>query len=75
MRVCVLELHHPPNFPSILAATPGFQNLRDLSRQTTGLPVLSWSPSWERGVFGWLGDLARDWIHGKQRVAPIDHQH
>ena len=25
-------------------------------------------------VFGWLGDLARDWIHGKQRVSLFYHQ-
>ena len=31
----VQELHHPPNFPSILAATPGSQN-------TTGCTVLPW---------------------------------
>ena len=76
VSLCVHELHHPPNFPWILAATPGFQNLRDLSRQTTGVPVLSWSPFYLFfGVFGWLGDLARDWIHGKQRVSPFYHQH
>ena len=40
----VQKLHHPPNFPWILATTPGFPNLRDLSRQTTGCPVLSWFP-------------------------------
>ena len=40
----VLEFHHPPNFPWILAATPGSQNLRDLSRQITGVPVLLWFP-------------------------------
>ena len=33
-----MEFHHPPNFPCILAATPGFQNLRDLSHRTTGCP-------------------------------------
>ena len=37
----VQELHHPLKFLGILAATPGFQNLRDLSRQTTGFSVLS----------------------------------
>ena len=72
----VLEFHHPPHFHWILAATPGFQNLRDLRRQTTGVDVLSWSPFYLfLGVFGWLGDLARDWIHGKQRVSPFYHQH
>ena len=30
VSLCVQELHHPPNF---LSATPGFQNLRDLSRK------------------------------------------
>ena len=46
VSLCVQELYHPPNFLRILAATPGFQNLTmlDLSRQTTGFPVLSWSP-------------------------------
>ena len=39
----VQELCHPRDFLWILAATPGFQNLRDLSRQTTGGTVLSWS--------------------------------
>ena len=34
----VLEFRHPPIFPWILAATPGFQSLHDLSRQTTGSP-------------------------------------
>ena len=43
VRVCVQEIRHPPNFLSILAATPGCQNstVLDLSRQTTGCPVLS----------------------------------
>ena len=35
----VMEFHHPPNFPSILAAIPESQNRQN----TTGLPVLSWS--------------------------------
>ena len=49
---------------------PGFQNLRDPSQQTTGFTVLSWSPFYLfLGIFGWLGDLARDWIHGKQLVS------
>ena len=26
-------------------------------------------------IFGWLGELARDWIHGRQRVSPFYHQH
>ena len=39
VSLCVQEHHHPPKFPWILAATPG-----DLSRQTTGVTVLSWSP-------------------------------
>ena len=42
-------------------------------RNFTGLTVLN------RGlrfylfleIFGWLGELARDWIHGKQRVSPF----
>ena len=51
----------------------GFQNLRDLNRQTTGFSVLSWSPFFLfLGIFGWLG-LARDWFHGKQRVSPNYH--
>ena len=71
----VLEFHHPPNFRWILAATPGFQNLRDLSRQTTCVSVLSWSPFCFLRICGWLGKLARDWIHGRQRVSPFYHQH
>ena len=35
-------------------ATPGFQNLRHLSRQTTGCSVLSWSPFFVFENF-WLG--------------------
>ena len=35
----VMEFHHPPNFPWILAAIPGSQN------HHTGFSVLSWFPS------------------------------
>ena len=34
----VMEFHHPPNFPWILASIPGSQN------HHTGFPVLSWFP-------------------------------
>ena len=44
----VMEFHHPPNFPSILAATPGSQN-------TTGRLVLSWFPFYLFLGFYWLG--------------------
>ena len=58
VSLCVQELHHPPKFPRILVATPGFQNLRDLSRQTTGVSVLPPSPFcfWEFWVslVNWL---------------------
>ena len=40
----VQELHHPPKFLWILGATPGFQSLHDLNRQTTGRSVPSWVP-------------------------------
>ena len=67
VSLCLQELYHPPNFQWILAATPGFQNLLDLSQQTTGCPVLSWFPfCLLLEFFGWLGP---------QRVAPFYHQH
>ena len=44
----VQELHHPPNFLWILAATPGFQ-------KTTGRSVLSWFPFHLVLGFYWLG--------------------
>ena len=78
VSLCVQNLYHPPDFPWILAATPGFQNstVLDLSRQTTGFPVLSRSPfHLFLEIFGWLGELARDWIHGRPRVSPFYHQH
>ena len=35
-------------------------------------PVLSWSPfHLFLEIFGRLGELARDWIHGRQRVSPV----
>ena len=43
----VLEFHHPPNFPCILAAIPESQNRQN----TTGHPVLSWS------LFYWFWEL------------------
>ena len=50
----VQEVHHPPNFPIILAATPGFQNLTGLSVPwTTCLSVLSVFFSFVFG-FCWL---------------------
>ena len=55
------------------------QPLRDFRTCATWVgkqPVLSWSPFYLLlGIFGWLGDLARDWIHGKQRVSPFYRQH
>ena len=46
-----------------------------MSRQTTGVTVLSWSPfNLFLGILGWLGDLARDWIHGKQRVDVVGEE-
>ena len=54
-----VQEHHPPEFPWILAATPGGQN-------TTGCPVLSWVP--------FNGFLDFDWL-GPQRVAPFYRQH
>ena len=59
VSLCVQELFHPQDFLWILAATPGFQNSTalDLSRQTTGLPVLSWFPLYlVLDFFGWLGE-------------------
>ena len=46
--------------------------MRDLSRQTTGVTVLSWSPCCLfLEFFGWLGELAPDWIHGRQQGFPV----
>ena len=41
VSLCVQELYHPQDSLWILATTPGFQNLRDLNRQTTRFTVLS----------------------------------
>ena len=46
-RLPVMEFHHPPNSPWILAAIPESQNCLN----TTGLPVLSWS------LFYWFWDF------------------
>ena len=70
VSLCVQELHHPPHFLWILAATPGFQNLRDVRRQTTSVRVLSWSPFYLFLVFlvGWatllvIGFTANNGFH------------
>ena len=43
--------------------------MRDLSRQTTGVNFLSLFPFYLfLEIFGWLCELARDWIHGRQRT-------
>ena len=47
----VMEFHHPPNFPRILAAIPGSQNCQN----TTGHPVLSWFLFYLVLDFCWLG--------------------
>ena len=54
-----LEFHHPPNFPFILAATPGSQN-------TTIHSVPSWIPFYLVLGFYWLG---------YHQAALIYHQH
>ena len=66
----VMEFHHPPNSPWILAATPGCQN-------TTGCTHSMMVSLFNRyrKIFGWRGELARDWNHDRQRVAPFYHQH
>ena len=66
VSLCAQELHHPPNFPWILAATPGFQNLRDLSGETKGVPVLSWSPFKNFLVGFWLAWRPCSWLDSRQ---------
>ena len=62
----VQEFHHPPNFLSILAVSPGFQNITGLPvPSTTCLTVLSVVPFY----------LFLDFVLLDQyRVSPIFHQ-
>ena len=56
VSLLVQELHHPPNFPWILAATLGFQNF-------TGHPVPSTTclPSLSVAVFYWFLEFLLAW--------------
>ena len=58
----VMEFHHPPNSPWILAAIPESQNRQN----TTGHPVQSWFPFYLFLEFGWLGFAQVSLIYHQQ---------